>query len=177
MPAGGTGYSFDLRGGTPTANTDVDAADPTQFRPGWIWGGDKPTTDEESYAQFDFTIPVQKGAFTAIKTGAKYRMAERTQDRTAYSWHGPQTMVGNEDIAGDYLSHIFATCYDWAQCGLFNGTVNVDAVVNGNMTQQMAHNRAAMERIAFEGLEGVPADFARSKNLAEIWAVEEDILS
>ncbi|WP_254795714.1 TonB-dependent receptor [Arsukibacterium indicum] len=176
-PAGGTGYDFDLRGGTPTANTDVDATDPTQFRPGWIWGGEKPTTDEETYAQLDFTIPVQKGAFTAIKAGAKYRMAERTQDRVAYSWHGPQTMTGNEDIAGSYLDHIFATCYDWAQCGLFSGTVNIDAVVNGNMTQQMAHNRAAMEQIAFEGLNGVPADFARSKNLAEIWAVEEDILA
>ncbi|HSG53802.1 MAG TPA: TonB-dependent receptor, partial [Rheinheimera sp.] len=176
-PAGGTGYSFDLRGGTPTANTAVNAADPTQFRPGWIWGGEKPTTDEESYAQFDFSIPVQKGAFTAIKTGAKYRSAERTQDRLAYSWHGPQTMTGNEDQAGSYLDYIFANCYDWAQCGLYNGTVNIDAVVNGNMTQQMAHNRAAMEKIAFEGLNGVPADFARSKNLAEIWAVEEDILA
>lgn len=176
-PAGGTGYSFDLRGATPTANTEVNAADPTQFVPGWIWGGEKPTTDEENYAQLDLTLPLQTGAFVAIKTGAKYRDAKRTQDRLAYSWHGPQTMTGNEDKAGSYLDYIFATCYDWAQCGLFNGTVNIDAVVNGNMTQQMAHNRAAMEQIAFDGLNGVPADFARSLNLAEIWAVEEDILA
>ncbi|HBN89801.1 MULTISPECIES: TonB-dependent receptor [Rheinheimera] len=176
-PADLTGYTFDLRGGTPSASTTIDASDPTQFRPGWIWGGEKPTTDEETYAQFDFNIPVQKGAFTAVKTGAKYRMAERTQDRVAYSWHGPQTMTGNEDVAGSYLDHIFATCYDWAQCGLFNGTVNIDAVVNGNMTQQLAHNRAAMEQIAFVGLDGVPADFAKSLNLPEIWSVEEDILA
>lgn len=176
-PADQTGYSFDLRGGTPNASTTIDSDDPTAFRPGWIWGGEKPTTDEETYAQVDFTIPVQKGAFTAIKTGAKYRMAERTQDRVAYSWHGPQTMTGNEDIAGDYLSHIFSTCYDWSQCGLFSGTVNIDAVVNGNMTQQLAHNREAMEQIAFVGLNGVPADFAKSANLAEIWKVEEDILA
>ncbi len=45
------------------------------------------------------------------------------------------------------------------------------------MTQQFFHNREAMERIAFEGLNGFAADYAQHLNLAEIWAVEEDILS
>ncbi|MEE2001868.1 TonB-dependent receptor [Alkalimonas sp. MEB108] len=172
-----TGYDFDLRGSTPSASTNVDATDASQFNAGWIWGGEKPTTDRENYAQFDLTFPVQAGAFTEIHTGVKYRSAKRTQDRIAYSWHGPNTL-SDESLAPDwpvYLQYIFDTCPTMAACGLTQGTHSIDAVVSGNMTQQIAHNRARMEEIAFVGLNGVPADYARSLILDENWAVEEDI--
>lgn len=175
-PIGGTGYSFDLRGDKPSASTTVDATDPTQFQAGWIWGGSKPTTDEETYGQFDFTIPVKAGVFNSIKTGAKYRAAERTQDRLAYSWHWPSTIDASSG-SPNYMAYIFSQCNTWDKCGLYSGNTSIDAVVNGNMTQQFFHNREAMERIAFEGLNGFAADYAQHLNLAEIWAVEEDILS
>ncbi len=173
---GGTGYSFDLRGKTPSASTIVDAADPEAFVPGWIWGGSKPTTDEENYGQFDFTIPVQAGVFSAVKTGLKYRQAERTQDRLAYSWHWPSTIDPASGQA-NYMAYIFDQCSTWNACGLYSGTENIDAVANGNMTRQLKHNRAAMERIAFEGLNGYAADYAQHLNLPEIWEVQEDILA
>ncbi len=173
-PIGGTGYSFDLRGSKPTASTTVDATNPQAFGAGWIWGGSKPTSDKESYGQFDFTIPVQAGAFTAIKTGAKYRAAERTQDRLAYSWHWPSTIDPSSGQTG-YMWYIFDQCDTWDKCGLYAGSTNIDAVVNGNMTQQLFHNRAAMEGIAFGGLNSYPADYAQHLNLAEIWKVEENI--
>ncbi len=172
-----TGYNFDLRGSTPTASTVVNAADPAQFRAGWIWGGEKPTTDEEDYAQFDLSIPVEYGIFNKLHTGVKLRAAERTQGRTAYSWHGPNTLA-DASLAPDwpvYLQYIFDTCPTLAQCNLTSGSQNVNAAVNGNLGQQVVHNRQRMEEIAFVGLNGVKADYARSLILAENWAVEEDI--
>ncbi|WP_333607371.1 TonB-dependent receptor [Arsukibacterium sp.] len=172
-----TGYSFDLRPGMPSASTVVNAADPAQFRAGWIWGGEKPTTDQEDYAQFDLSIPVEYGIFNQLKTGVKLRAAERTQGRTAYSWHGPNTLA-DASLAPDwpvYLQYIFDSCPTLAQCNLTSGSQNVNAVVNGNLGQQVVHNRQRMEEIAFVGLNGVPADYARSLILAENWAVEENI--
>ncbi|GAA4872895.1 TonB-dependent receptor [Ferrimonas pelagia] len=170
-PVSGGGYDYDLRG-TPQLNTTIDSADPSQVKPGWIWGGNKPTTDEETYAQFDFDIPVELGAFTAIKTGLKYRDHERTQDRQVYSWHGPGTS-SNPDSS--YLADFFAQCVTWAECGLGDkGSVSVGTdVVSGNMTQQIAHNRDAMWNIAF----GPDADYAISEALNEIWAVKEEIFA
>ncbi len=167
-----TDYDFDLRGSKPTVNTDTLGSDGAAFNAGWIWGGEKPTTDEEKYAQVDLEIPVDFGVFNQIKTGVKLRQAERTQDRIAYSWHGPETM---DDPTDNYLNYIFRTCPNLSACGLTTGAVNVDGVVNGNLSQQVLHDRYRMEEIAFGSLNGVQADYARSQNLAEIWAVEEDI--
>ncbi len=169
-----SGYNFDLRGDKPTVNTTVNGSDGTKFKPGWIWGGEKPTTDEETYAQLDFEIPVSAGVFNAIKTGAKLRQAERTQDRIAYSWHGPNTL---KDAAKgtDYLNYIFTNCADLTKCGLTTGPLTVDALVHGSLANQLKHDRARMEEIAFVGLNGTPADFARSRTLDENWAVNEDI--
>lgn len=172
-----SGYDFDLTGDKPTVNTKVAGNNPTNFKPGWIWGGEKPTTDEEKYAQLDFDIPVNAGAFNAIKTGVKVRQAERTQDRLAYSWHGPNTLDDASKAPSwpVYLQYIFDTCSDLSKCGLTTGPVTVDGVVNGNLANQVLHNREAMEAIAFGGLNGVPADYARSRILDENWAVSEDI--
>ncbi len=180
-----TGYSFDLTGSRPVLNTDVDASSSNNFAPGWIWGGSKPTTDEETYAQLDLELPFEVGPFVAVKTGLKYRQAERTQDRIAYSWHGPNTIdpssfpgVDPEDVPGSYLDHVFETCTTWTACGFGDkGSVTIDALASGNMTSQIAHDRAAMEAVAFGSLNGVPADFAQSRVLDESWSVEEDILA
>lgn len=172
-----TGYNFDLRGSTPSASTDVNAADPAQFRAGWIWGGEKPTTDEENYGQLDLSLPVDYGVFKQLKTGVKLRAAERTQGRTAYSWHGPNTL-SDANLAPDwpvYLQYIFNSCPTLAQCNLTSGSQNVNAAVSGNLGQQVIHNRDRMEEIAFVGLNGVKADYAKSLILAENWAVEENI--
>ncbi|QOC24256.1 TonB-dependent receptor [Wenzhouxiangella sp. AB-CW3] len=169
-----TGYDFDLTGSVPYASTEGDASNPANLNAGWIWGGERPTTDAEDYLQLDVDMPLHYGIITDLHFGAKYRDAERTQDRTAYSWHGPGTMA-DEDLAPNYLDYIFATCPTMADCGLATGPLTVDAVMRGNLTEQFAHDRRRMEEIAFEGLDGVPADFARSLILAENWAVEEEI--
>ncbi len=171
----GSGYDYDLTG-TPSVNVGVNAADGNNFAAGWIWGGAKPTTDEETFAQADLTYDVEFGPFTAIKTGVKYRQAERTQGRHAYSWHAPFADGGaNSD---NYLDHIFDTCPTLATCGLdANGATSIDAAVTGNITEQVSHNRKLMEEIAFNGLNGISASYAIHDNLAEIWEVEEDILA
>ncbi|SDZ94657.1 TonB-dependent receptor [Microbulbifer marinus] len=175
----GGDYAFDLR--KPSLTTNPAPNDAEAYGAGWIWGGEKPTTDEETYFQVDLELPIDAGAFTAIKTGIKSRSAERTQDRTVYSWHGPGTLAGNEDLASEwpvYLQYIFNTCPTLASCDLNSGgTVNIDSPVAGNATNVVKQVRDVMEEIAFSGLNGVPADYARSLELANIWAVEEDIFA
>ncbi|MGB1292031.1 MAG: TonB-dependent receptor [Pseudoalteromonas sp.] len=166
---GGQGnYNFDLTGSTPTVNAGIDGTDPSKFNGGWIWGGNKPTTDEESYAQVDFDIPVEMGAFTAIKVGVKYRDQKRTQDREAYSWHWG---YANDGESANYMNQILAAdCPTLAQCDLSVGTDSVGAdVVNGDITQQLTHNSAKMLELGL----GPNASYAAHKNLAEIFEVVE----
>jgi len=172
----GASWEYDLR--DPSMSIMPEATDAAAYGAGWIWGGEKPTTDSEDYAQIDIDLPVEFSVFTSLEFGAKIRDGERTQDRVAYSWHGPGTY--DETVHGDigwnvYLQHIFNECPDLSACGLDSlGTVNIDAPVGGNITDQLAHNRDVMEEIAFVGLNGVAADYARSRILAENWAVSED---
>lgn len=91
--AGKGGYDYDLTSGVPNVEFGSDPSDGSNYGSGWIWGGSKPTTDEETWAQLDFEIPVEVGPFAAIKTGVKYRQAERTQDRYAFSWHATQDIL------------------------------------------------------------------------------------
>lgn len=170
-----TQTSFDIA--NPTLNSNPQPNSPSEFAAGWIWGGEKPTTDEETYFQVDLELPVEAGAFTAIKTGLKVRQAERTQDRIAYSWHAPNNANGDlPDGTPHYLAHIFNECPTLADCGLADqGLLTIDAPVAGNMSEVIDQNRGVMEDIAFNGLNGVTADYARHQNLAEIWTVEEDI--
>lgn len=161
--------SFDLK--APSLVSDPAPSEASEFAAGWIWGGSKPTTDEETYAQVDLMFPVEVGAFNAIKVGAKIRDAERTQGRHAYSWHADP--VG--DNAG-YMWYIFDQCPNLASCGLDAlGVSHVDAPVGGNFLDVVKQNRAVMEDIAFNGLSGRPATYAVWNNLPEIWEVQEDI--
>ncbi len=169
-----TGYSYDLTDGVYANLTDVNPADASAFGAGWIWGGEKPGADEETYAQVDFTLPVEMGAFVAFKAGIKLRDHSRSQGRNVYSWHGPETMPADHAV-GDYLSHIFAECPTLAECGLdAEGSVNINTVASGNLTNQVGHNRTAMESMAFDSLDGVPAGYAISMVLAENWKVDEE---
>jgi iron complex outermembrane receptor protein len=168
-----TGYSYDLTDGVSANLTDVDPADASAFGAGWIWGGNKPASDEETYAQLDFELPLEFGAFVAFKTGVKLRDHSRSQERNAFSWHGPGTVPEGTD-ADNYLGYIFENCPTLATCGLdAEGTVTIDTVASGNLVNQVGHNRTAMESIAFGGLNGVPADYAISMALAENWTVDE----
>ena len=167
--AAGSSASFDLT--APSLVSDPAPADASAFGAGWIWGGSKPTTDEETYAQVDLVFPVELGAFNAIKVGAKLRDAERTQDRHAYSWHADP--VGDN---GGYMWYVFDQCPNLATCDLNAlGVQSVDAPVGGNFLDVVKQNRAVMEEIAFVGLNGRPATYAIWNNLPEIWTVEEDI--
>jgi iron complex outermembrane receptor protein len=171
------GYSYDLTG-TPTVDAGVDPSDGSQFAAGWFWGGEKPTTDDEDFAQLDFEVPVQMGMFTTIKTGVKYRDAKRTQDRNVYSWHAPFTSSGGNYEWDVYFSQVTGECPTLDSCGLGDlGTVNPDVAAGGNFTSQVAQNRQVMEEIAFGGLNGVDATYAISQDLASIWGVEEKNLS
>jgi iron complex outermembrane receptor protein len=164
------GYDYNLTG-TPNVDFGVDGADPSAFASGWVWGGEKPTTDDEDFVQLDLEVPVDLGIVTAIKTGVKYRDAARTQDRKVYSWHAPFTDGGDE---GSYLGHIISSCPTLADCGLDSvGTVNIDVAATGDITSQVGHNREMMEQIAFGGVNGVDASYAISQQLADIWDVEE----
>ncbi|WP_298633098.1 TonB-dependent receptor [uncultured Umboniibacter sp.] len=172
----GGDYSYDL--GSPSMSMTPSPTDAADFGAGWIWGGEKPTTDEEQYAQVDFEVPLDMGMVTGVKFGAKMRQAERTQDRKVYSWHGPETYdaAANGDIGWNvYLQYIFNECPDLSSCGLDAlGNINTGAPVGGNITDQLAQNRDVMEEIAFGGLNGVAADYAISRELANQWSVEED---
>ncbi|WP_444928017.1 TonB-dependent receptor [Microbulbifer sp. TRSA002] len=172
----GGDYAFDLS--NPSLDSNPAPTDADAYAAGWIWGGERPTTDKESYFQVDLEVPIEMGVFTSIETGVKYRNAERTQKRTVYSWHGPDTMAGNEDLADSYLSYIFANCPTLAHCGLDSGgAVSFDTPASGNSTTALEQMRGIMEQIAFGGLNGVSADYARSLELANNWDVEEDIFA
>lgn len=166
-PVGTPGYSFDLSGNKPTVNTQADLTNGAQFKPGWVWGGDKPTTDDETYGQLDLELPVQLGLFTSIETGVKFRDQERTQDRHAYSWHGPQTATDPKYT--DYLAQMFATCPNLSSCGFTSGSDRVaEGVISGSMVNQLIHNRQAFMDLAFAG-----DVYAIHDNLAEIWEIQE----
>lgn len=169
------GYDYDLTG-TPEVNFGVDPSDGSNFTAGWIWGGAKPAEDTEDFAQFDFTVPVNLGVFTEIKTGVKVRSAKRSQGRKVFSWHaGPD--IGGENNNPQWngtMWTIFGNCPTMADCGLDAlGSVNVDVAATGNITNQIEHNRNVMEEMAF----GEGAAYAIHDGLGEIWEVEEDILA
>lgn len=179
-PAGGTDWSYDLRG-TPTIETSVDPSDASQFAAGWIWGGKRPTRDAEDYAQVDLEIPVEYGPFTALKTGLKIRKAENSiTDRQVNSWQWGETtrpdLTGSQGqpIAG-YMWWIFDQCPTLADCNLSSGSQSVDDVVNGSFTNQVTQNQDAMESIAFDMLNGEPAGYAAHLSLADIYKIKEDI--
>lgn len=180
-PAGGTNWSYDLRG-TPSIETSVDPSDGSQFAPGWIWGGQRPTLDKEDYAEFDLEVPVEYGPFTALKTGFKIRRAENSiTERHVNSWQWGETTpadlvsptTGNP-VAG-YMWWIFDQCPTLNDCGLISGSQSVNVLANGSFTNQVVQNQASMEGIAFGSLNGVNAGFAEHVALGENYRVEEDI--
>ena len=165
-----SGYSFDLTG-TPTVNIGVDPTNGALWGQNWTWGGNKPTTDEETYAQVDLKFDVDWNNFSSLETGIKYRDHDRTQARQAYSWHGPGTSA---DPDSAYMWDIFAQCPTLDTCGQSMGTHNVaGSVVNGNVVTQLMGDRATFMRLGFDG----DADYAISDILAENWAINEKILA
>lgn len=168
VPAEESGYSFDLTG-TPTVNIGVDPTNGSLWSQNWTWGGNKPTADEETYAQIDVELDVEYGPFTSVETGFKYRDHDRSQGRQAYSWHGPGTSA-NADSA--YMWDIFAQCPTLDTCGQSNGTHAVaGSVVAGNVVNQLAGDREAFMQLGFAG----DADYAVSDMLGEIWDINETI--
>ncbi len=163
------GYSFDLSG-TPTINIGVDPTDGSLWGQNWTWGGNKPTTDDETYLQLDLKFDVDYGVFTSIETGVKFRDHDRTQGRQAYSWHGPGTSPdANYD---NYMAYIFAQCPTLDTCGQSSGTHSVASnVVNGNVVNQLMGNRNVFMQLGFGG----NSDYAISNVLGEIWDINESI--
>ncbi|MDP5211452.1 TonB-dependent receptor [Pseudoalteromonas tunicata] len=169
-PAAKPGYSFDLTG-KPTVNTQADLTNGAEFTPGWVWGGAKPTTDKENYAQIDLELPVEFGPFTTVETGLKYRDHDRTQGRHAYSWHGPKTAT--DPAYDNYLAQMFGNCPNLSSCGFTAGSESVaDAVVGGNVVNQLIPNTQAFRDLAFAG-----DVYAIHDNLAEIWEINEKIFA
>lgn len=162
-------YAFDLSKGKPVVNIGADATDGSKWSQNWTWGGNKPTTDEETFAQLDFTYPIDHSIFDSVKFGVKYRDHDRTQGRQAYSWHGPGTS-SNADSA--YMWDIFNECPTLADCGQSTGVHTVaNTVVGGNITTQLDGSRADFMRLGFGG----NADYAISDTLGEIWDMNEKI--
>ncbi|MBW8189429.1 TonB-dependent receptor [Neiella marina] len=163
------GYDFDLTG-KPTVNIDADPTDGSVWSQNWTWGGNKPTEDEELYAQVDLEIPVEFGAFSEIKVGLKYRDHDRSQERQAYSWHGPET-TDNPDYP-NYMAEAFGNCPTLDTCDQSSGVHKVASdVVGGNIVNQLDGNKSAFWHLGF----GDQADYAISDNLGEIWAINETI--
>ncbi len=166
-----SGYSFDLS--NREINSGVSPTDGSQWKQNWTWGGNKPTTDEETYAQLDLSIDVDYGPFSSVDVGVKYRDHDRTQGRQAYSWHGPGTRPSYTGWGG-YLGYIFEQCPTLDTCKQTNGTQSVaDNVINGNLTTQLQGDREQFMSLAFEG----EADYAISNVLGEIWDINESILA
>jgi len=171
VPEANSGYSFDLS--NREINTNVSPTDGSQWKQNWTWGGNKPTTDKETYAQVDLKLDVDYGAFYSIEVGAKYRDHDRTQGRQAYSWHGPGTRDSYQGWGG-YLGYIFEQCPTLDSCGQTLGTQRVaENVINGNLTTQLEGDRAQFMSLAFDG----EADYAVSDVLGEIWDINESILA
>jgi len=171
VPDANSGYSFDLS--NREVNTGVSPTDGSQWKQNWTWGGNKPTTDDENYAQLDLSLDVDYGPFSSVDVGIKYRDHDRTQGRQAYSWHGPGT---RDSFAGwgGYLGYIFEQCPTLDSCGQTNGTQPVaDNVINGNLTTQLTGDREQFMKLAFDG----EADWAVSDVLGEIWDINESILA
>ncbi|MBD1388166.1 TonB-dependent receptor [Neiella sp. HB171785] len=163
------GYDFDLTG-KPIVNVEADPTDGSVWGQNWTWGGNKPTEDEEKYAQIDLSIPIDFGAFNEIKVGAKYRDHDRSQDRQAYSWHGPET-TDNPDYP-NYMAEAFGNCPTLDTCGQAGKVHKVASdVVGGNIINQLDGSKKAFWKLGF----GEQADYAISNNLAEIWAINEEI--
>ena len=166
-----SGYSFDLS--NREANSGVNPVDGSKWGQNWTWGGNKPTTDEEVYAQLDLSFDVEYGPFNTVDVGIKYRDHDRSQGRQAYSWHAPGTW-DTADWGGYMIHSAFADCPTLDTCGQTNGTNTVaENVANGNLTQQLAGDREAFMALGFEG----DADYAISDVLGEIWDINESILS
>lgn len=163
------GYDFDISGGTPEVNIGVDPTDGTKWSQNWTWGGNKPTTDEETFAQFDFDMPVDWGIVEKVKFGIKYRDHDRTQNRQAYSWHGPGT---SSDPDTAYMWEIFEQCPTLADCNQSDGIHEISSdVVAGNVNTQLDGNYDTFMELGFGG----NADYAISNVLGEIWAMNEKI--
>lgn len=163
------GYDFDLSGSTPVMNIGVDPTDGTKWKQNWTWGGNKPTTDEETFAQFDFDLPVEWGVVEQVNFGVKYRDHDRTQNRQAYSWHGPGTS-SNPDSA--YMWDIFEQCPTLADCNQSDGVHVISGdILGGNVNTQLDGNYDAFMELGFGG----NADYAVSDVLGEIWAMNEQI--
>lgn len=163
------GYDFDISGDTPIVNIGVDPTDGSLWSQNWTWGGNKPTTDEEDFAQLDFDVPVEWGIVEKLKFGVKYRDHDRTQNRQAYSWHGPGTS-SNPDSS--YMADIFAQCPTLADCGQSNGVHTIAGdVVGGNVNTQLDGSYDTFMALGFGG----NADYAISDVLGEIWAMNEKI--
>ncbi|MCI2283605.1 TonB-dependent receptor [Colwellia sp. MSW7] len=163
-----SGYSFDLS--NREAISGVDPTDGSKWKQNWTWGGNKPTTDEESYGQLDLNLDVDYGPFSSVDVGIKYRDHDRSQGRQAYSWHAP----GTSNVADGYMWWAFDECPTLDTCGQTTGTESVaDNVVNGNLTEQRAGDREAFMQLGFGG----DADYAISDSLGEIWDINESILS
>ena len=163
------GYDFDLTGGTPEVNIGVDATDGSLWSQNWTWGGNKPTTDEETYAQLDLDYELDSGFFSNVKVGVKYRDHDRDQGRQAYSWHGPGTSA---DPDSAYMWDIFDQCPTLADCQQSSGTHTVAShVMNGNITNQLDASRTNFMTLGFGG----DADYAVSNVLGEMWAINETI--
>ncbi len=178
IPNVDSGYSFDLSG-KPEVNIGVDPLDGSKWSQNWTWGGNKPTEDEETYAQLDVTFDVDYGAFHSIQAGVKYRDHDRSQGRQAYSWHGPDTLPENVDADWPvYLGWIFEQCPTLADCGQSSGSHSVAGdVVSGNVVDQLKGDRSKFMELAFDGYGDVPADYAVSDVLGEIWDINETILA
>ncbi len=93
-------YTYDVSNGSIDISHESDFApgQPDAYALGWVQGADKPQTDEETYAQLDLEIPVELGAFDALKFGMKYRDHEKAQTFVAHRWHIESAGV---DLDGD----------------------------------------------------------------------------
>lgn len=166
-----SGYSFDLS--NREANSGVDPVNGSKWKQNWTWGGNKPTTDEEVYAQLDLSLDVEYGPFTTVDVGIKYRDHDRSQGRQAYSWHAPETKDDFEGWGG-YMGWAFEQCPTLDTCGQTNGTHSVaEGVANGNLNRQLSGDRETFMALGFEN----NADYAISDVLGEIWDINESILS
>ncbi|MFV3075283.1 TonB-dependent receptor [Niveispirillum fermenti] len=156
-----TGYSFDISGanGLAAVTPQIPSTSNQATTLGFAQLRQQPTSDEETYAQADFTRDVEWGLLSAIRFGAKYRTHETTQDARLRRVNGAATpvdgFVGGSTPSG-YLDGINVndTMKNW-------NTISADKLKDWFM------GRPAAGYVDASYFDYLPSQFAVSE---DIWA-------
>jgi iron complex outermembrane receptor protein len=141
---------------------------------GWMMENQRIQNDEETYASFDFDIPIEAGVFTGLQTGLLYRDHDKGQrmDGTRFHW---LTDAMHSDDATEYGGGSDTSGWDrWLYGNLDAGPLsNYAQNVSGAPYPLMNTSSAASVIFPTEAY----ANAANILFLPDTWSVNEEILA